>query len=494
MATQSDDPGSPPAPAPAASPEVRLQGTELDRFVGLTLDLLCVAGFDGYFKFLNPAWAKTLGWTIAELCAKPYLHFVHPDDRTRTVDEAADISTGETTLHFRNRYLCRDGTYRWLLWNATPLVDQQLIYAAARDITDQVRAEAQKDELTALIVHDLKNPLASILLNARLAEEAMPAEEHRELARDIGAAAESMQRMIMNLLDIARSEDGALAPNLAEIEVKTFLDEVCELTRRRVEEGSKRLLVSSDISRRTIRADPDLLRRVLENLLDNSIRYAPPGSSIDVEAAAVENAVELRVRDQGRGVPEAYRERIFRKYDRGADSTATAARSSRGLGLVFCRMAVEAHGGQIWVEDNKPTGSVFCVRLPVGRPITFDVFLHGTASAAPEARRAAAHLVSSRLLVLAPEQVLAMLSAPEPVQVRAGLGVDLARKLVDLLRESGVRALCRPSGQPAPDAAAFVRPSDPGRPRADEVTTQQIRVELGAALAAAINQGRRTPA
>jgi two-component sensor histidine kinase len=297
--------------------------------------------------------------------------------------------------------------------------------------------------------------------------------------------------MIMNLLDIARSEDGALALNLAELDVETFLEGVCELSRRRAAESSKKLMVTSDLVRRTIQADPDLLRRVLENLLDNSIKYAPSGSSIQVEASSAGSAVELRVRDQGEGVPAAYREQIFRKYIRAPGQATTEARTSRGLGLVFCRLAVEAHGGQIWVEDNVPKGSVFCVRLPVGSPITFDVYLHGAVNPSRGAQEATAQLVASRLLVMAPEQVLGMLSSSDPVRVRSGLSVSLAQKLVRVLREAGVRALCRPSGQPAPDAAAFARRSDPGGPQPGDVTTQQVRVELGAVLAAAIN--RPTP-
>src|SRR5206468_110831 len=90
---------------------------------------------------LNPAWERTLGWNSAELQTRPYLDFVHPEDRAATTAEAWKLTTGRDTLSFENRYRCKDGSYRWLLWSATPFPGQRLIYAAARDITDCVLAE-----------------------------------------------------------------------------------------------------------------------------------------------------------------------------------------------------------------------------------------------------------------------------------------------------------------------------------------------------------------
>ncbi len=115
---------------------------ELDRFFTLSLDMLCVAGFDGYFKRLNPAWERVLGYTTEELLARPYMDFVHPDDRTQTTTVADDISEGGQLLAFENRYRAKDGTYRWLQWAAAPYPGEQTIYAAARDITEGKEAKA----------------------------------------------------------------------------------------------------------------------------------------------------------------------------------------------------------------------------------------------------------------------------------------------------------------------------------------------------------------
>jgi PAS domain S-box-containing protein len=112
-----------------------------NRFMDLSLDLFCVAGFDGFFKNLNPSFEKTLGFTTKELMAKPYLEFIHPDDRPATVVEKDGLAEGKVTFAFENRYLCKDGSYKWLLWNAVSIAEQEAIYAVARDITERKRAE-----------------------------------------------------------------------------------------------------------------------------------------------------------------------------------------------------------------------------------------------------------------------------------------------------------------------------------------------------------------
>src|SRR5262245_30635785 len=89
-----------------------------DRFFSLSIDMLCIAGFDGYFKRLNPAWEKTLGYSRDELQSRPMFEFVHPDDLARTREQNKEVRNGGMALGFENRYRCKDGSYRWFLWNA----------------------------------------------------------------------------------------------------------------------------------------------------------------------------------------------------------------------------------------------------------------------------------------------------------------------------------------------------------------------------------------
>ncbi len=116
---------------------------ERDRFFTLSLDMLCIAGYDGYFKRLNPAFVRILGFSIEEILAEPYLNFVHPDDRERTIAEAQKILSGEPTIVFENRYRCKDGSYKWFLWTSTAYASRQLLYSAARDITARKHAEEE---------------------------------------------------------------------------------------------------------------------------------------------------------------------------------------------------------------------------------------------------------------------------------------------------------------------------------------------------------------
>jgi len=115
--------------------EVHETRQELDGFFATSLDMLCMVGTNGYFKRLNPAWSTTLGWTDSELRGRPYLDFVHPDDRDATRLVASRVVYGSNVVEFENRYACRDGSYRWLQWKAASIPNQDFIYAAARDIT-----------------------------------------------------------------------------------------------------------------------------------------------------------------------------------------------------------------------------------------------------------------------------------------------------------------------------------------------------------------------
>src|SRR5437867_2472913 len=110
---------------------------ERDQFFTLSIDMLCIAGFDGYFKHLNPAWEQTLGFTTSELLATPFLEFVHPEDTAPTRPAAAQLPTpGGDILSVENRYLCKDGSHQWLAWEVTPRLSQQLRDAVARAIAE----------------------------------------------------------------------------------------------------------------------------------------------------------------------------------------------------------------------------------------------------------------------------------------------------------------------------------------------------------------------
>lgn len=265
----------------------------------------------------------------------------------------------------RTELLIRVRSLLWVKRLKDELTQGYDLIRAQRDAL--LQAQRQKEELSALVVHDLKNPLTGILVNARflLGEPAFVGDTQDAL-RDIVTSAEAMHRMVMNLLDISRSEDGTLVPRLSEVDLGELVELTCATARRRLEE--RRLELTLVMEAKALRADRDLLQRLLENLIDNAIKYTPAGGQLRIESRAEpEGQLLLKVSDSGTGIPPEAREQIFQKYAR-LEGSAEVARTSRGLGLAFCRLAAEAHGGRIWVEDQPPVGTAFCVLLPLAPP------------------------------------------------------------------------------------------------------------------------------
>jgi len=118
-----------------------------ERFFDLAIDMLCVLDFNGHFKRLNPTWEATLGFTREELMSRPSIEFVHPDDRDRTLQQNRQVRGGGQARSFENRYVCKDGSYRWLVWNAAPDSSRNVIYSVARDVTERKRAEEERETL-----------------------------------------------------------------------------------------------------------------------------------------------------------------------------------------------------------------------------------------------------------------------------------------------------------------------------------------------------------
>lgn len=223
-----------------------------------------------------------------------------------------------------------------------------------RQRDDLQRLQLAKEQLTGFLVHDLKNPVSSIELQAeRMLRDPAASPRSLSAATAIRGESRALMRMILNLLDLSRSDEGRLVPACETIELGPFVAGVIdELSLAAKHSG---VTLSEDVQG-TVRADPALLQRVLVNLVENAIRYSPEGGTVTIATRAVGDGIELRVADQGSGVAEGLRDRVFDRFE------STGGARNRGLGLAFCKVAIQAHGGSIWIEDASP-GAVFCVKV-----------------------------------------------------------------------------------------------------------------------------------
>src|SRR5687767_6227145 len=200
---------------------------ELDRFFRLSLDLFCVATFDGYFVRVNPAWETVLGWSEAELRESPFMDFVHPDDREKTAAEMSALLTGARLIGFENRYRAKDESYRWLQWTSAPFPAQGLIYAVARDVTERKTAEgrmtqlvkelevarhraeqatAAKGEFLANMSHEIRTPMNAIIGMTDLALQTRVTPQQREYLQTTRESAEALLTIINDILDVSKIE------------------------------------------------------------------------------------------------------------------------------------------------------------------------------------------------------------------------------------------------------------------------------------------------
>jgi two-component system, sensor histidine kinase and response regulator len=240
--------------------------------------------------------------------------------------------------------------------------NKEYVELVRRQRDDLMRLQLQKERLTAFVIHDLKNPVSTVDLLAQLLQrDKSLAPETRETANAIRAEVSALMRLILNLLDISRGEEGALSISPTRFDLRLLASTVVDTMQVRAQ--AKQVELTAQLESAEFCADSDLLRRVLENLLDNAIRHAPKGSPVCLSLRHHQGAIELRVADQGCGIPLEMRSAIFERFAQIDDGGSVSSRTGRGLGLTFCRLAVEAHRGQIYVEDAGP-GTVFCVRLP----------------------------------------------------------------------------------------------------------------------------------
>lgn len=227
--------------------------------------------------------------------------------------------------------------------------------------------EAMRDGLVHMLVHDLRNPLTGIAVYLELAQERVRQLGEPQLVADMEAMSVSVRRltgMVSDVLDVSRLEANAMPLQVAEADLRGLAAEaVASLGAA----GHATVVQANAGPPIMASVDAGLMRRVIANLVGNAVKFSPRGGEVRVEVTQAATGVEIRVSDQGRGISPEFHQRIFEKFGQVNGGNTPAVRSS-GLGLTFCKLAVEAHGGAIGVESEVGVGSTFRVRLPLNGP------------------------------------------------------------------------------------------------------------------------------
>lgn len=235
----------------------------------------------------------------------------------------------------------------------------------AHDITDRVALETMREQLSNMIIHDLRGPLNSIINSIELIRTAwqqkdltMPIEQLLQISL---RSAQRMDRLINTILDTARLRQGERPLAITAFDITTLLHETEEISQPMLTHRRQTLNMNLPPAPPMIQGDMDLLRRVFVNLLSNAIKFTPNGGIIDLDMVANDDEFKFSVRDNGPGIPLNEQEHIFDMYTRGS---ATGQIQGSGVGLAFCKLAIEAHGGRIWLNSTPGEGATFSFTLP----------------------------------------------------------------------------------------------------------------------------------
>ena len=230
--------------------------------------------------------------------------------------------------------------------------------------------QQMKEGLTHMIIHDLRNPLTAISTYLQLAvmESSNPTQsQHAKISRCLHFCAE-LDRLIQNLLDINKMEEKRMQLQLEKTNLETLINDVSDHFRADAEERAISLGFFKEDQIPSVPIDPGLMKRVFANLLNNALRHTPKDGKIQitVDFAPDKKHILTAVRDNGLGLPPEYHQKIFDKFEQVRLKNEKSVVGSSGLGLTFCKMAVEAHGGKIWIEsEGEGKGCTFFVSIPI---------------------------------------------------------------------------------------------------------------------------------
>ncbi|MEK7466233.1 MAG: ATP-binding protein [Planctomycetota bacterium] len=357
-----------------------------NRIFALSPDLICIAGFDGNIREGNPPWEETLGWTPARVTGRPFLEFVHPDDRPSTGEALARLKKEPGAISFENRFQRAGGDYVWLAWTGTPYPSERLIYAVARDVSEAKRAavealrlnvelerrvsertaqlESANKELESFsysVSHDLRAPLRAIEgFTRRLVDRHAAGldAEGRRLTEVVLTNTRRMAQLIDDLLAFSRM--GRAELNRSRVDMTTLARAVSDELRS-ANAGRKIDFRIGDLA--PAWGDKALLRQVLTNLLGNAVKYTRPRETAVIEFSSRQEKGETvwTIRDNGVGFEEAFASKLFGVFQRLHSSEEF---EGTGVGLALVQRVILRHGGRVWAEGRMGTGAAFHFSLP----------------------------------------------------------------------------------------------------------------------------------
>jgi len=339
----------------------------------------------GVYLEVNPAWEKIAGYSREELLKMKVADMYYdPQERKAATEKIAADPNTAVEAHMRRK----DGTLRIVSIKGTPVKDNrgQILYfdAIIEDITERKQVEKERErlyqqekklrlelqeeirkrtEFTRALVHELKTPLTPIMASSEMLVVELKEGPLLRLAKNVYEGASNLNRRIDELLDLARSEIGALKLNLQMISPLEIIQEVITHTAPLAAENQQTLQAELPPSLPTICADEDRVRAVLLNLINNAIKFTPPGGKITVRVRQEETKVVVEIQDTGRGIDEKEIGRLFQPYYRMERDRERL--SGLGLGLALSRRFVEMHNGSLWVTSQKGIGSTFAFSLPI---------------------------------------------------------------------------------------------------------------------------------